>query len=168
MFRCFVLTPSVSSVSNTSILLINSLTILGVIVLKSACDRGRSGKPERPFFIPKGALTHHLQSRRWYPSLQSGRALFTKHPQDASPEGQTMPQRFPAVIVCAAGRRLAPCLPLRCKPLSSNGTTRHPPAKTCQRQLYRSYGRMLPRTVHFLLSRQKKQNRPLQGQKGRD
>lgn len=101
--------------------------------------------------------------RRWYPSLQSGRALFTKHPQDASPEGQTMPQRFPAVIVCAAGRRLAPCLPLRCKPLSSDGTTRHPPAKTCQRQLYRSYGRMLPRTVHFLLSRQKKQNRPLQG-----
>ena len=39
------------------------------------------------FFIPKGALTHHLQSRRWYSSLRSGRALFTKHPPDASPEG---------------------------------------------------------------------------------
>ena len=38
-------------------------------------------------FIPKGALTHHLQSRRWYSSLRSGRALFTKHPPDASPEG---------------------------------------------------------------------------------
>ena len=24
------------------------------------------------FFIPKGALTHHLRSRRWYPSLRSG------------------------------------------------------------------------------------------------
>lgn len=23
-------------------------------------------------FFPKGALTHHLQSRRWYPSLRSG------------------------------------------------------------------------------------------------
>ena len=40
--------------------------------------------------------------------------------------------------------------------------------QTCNQQLYRSYGRMLPRTVHFLLPRQKKQNRPLQGQKGRD
>ena len=32
---------------------------------------------ERPaigrfFFFPKGALTHHLQSRRWYPSRWSG------------------------------------------------------------------------------------------------
>ena len=32
-----------------------------------------SGKPGAfPFFIPKGALTHHLQSRRWYPSRWSG------------------------------------------------------------------------------------------------
>lgn len=23
------------------------------------------------FFVPKGALTHHLRSRRWYPSLRS-------------------------------------------------------------------------------------------------
>ena len=43
------------------------------------------------------------------------------------------------------------------------GTTCHPPAKTCHRQLSRSYGRCIPGTVHFLLSRQKKQNRPLQG-----
>ena len=57
---------------------------------------GRLGKPERPsFFIPKGALTHHLRSRRWYPSLQSGRALFTKHPQDASPEGADNAAAFP-------------------------------------------------------------------------
>ena len=26
----------------------------------------------RFFFFPKGALTHHLQSRRWYPSRWSG------------------------------------------------------------------------------------------------
>ena len=32
----------------------------------------RSGKPGRFFFFPKGALTHHLQSRRWYPSRWSG------------------------------------------------------------------------------------------------
>ena len=51
-------------------------------------DEGRSGNSERPSFLSrKGALTHHLQSRRWYPSLRSGRALFTKHPPDASPEG---------------------------------------------------------------------------------
>ena len=32
-----------------------------------------SGKPGAfLFFIPKGALTHHLQNRRWYPSLRSG------------------------------------------------------------------------------------------------
>ena len=32
----------------------------------------RSGKPGRFSFSPKGALTHHLQSRRWYPSRWSG------------------------------------------------------------------------------------------------
>ena len=36
------------------------------------------------FFIPKGALTHHLRSRRWYPSLRSGRALCEA---DAAPAG---------------------------------------------------------------------------------
>ena len=114
------------------------------------------------FFIPKGALTHHLRSRRWYPSLRSGRALCEADCALCG-ERQTMPQCTPAVIVCAAGRRLSPYLLLRCKLLSAAGTTCHPPAKTCRRQLYRSYGRCLPRTVHFLLPRQKKQNRPLQG-----
>ena len=47
---------------------------------------------ERPaigrfFFFPKGALTHHLQSRRWYPSRWSDRALFTKRLIAAFPEG---------------------------------------------------------------------------------
>ena len=36
---------------------------------------GRSGKPGRSdFFTPKGALTHHLRSRRWY-GLRPTRAL---------------------------------------------------------------------------------------------
>ena len=125
---------------------------------------GRSGKPGRPSFFPiRAHLLTTCKAGGGIPpfsrAVRSSRSIRRMLLQ----RGQTMPQRFPAVIVCAAGRRLAPCLPLRCKPLSSNGTTRHPPAKTCQRQLYRSYGRMLPRTVHFLLSRQKKQNRPLQG-----
>lgn len=33
---------------------------------------GRSGQPGCFSFFPKGALTHHLQSRRWYPSRWSG------------------------------------------------------------------------------------------------
>lgn len=32
----------------------------------------RSGELGRFSFFPKGALTHHLRSRRWYPSLWSG------------------------------------------------------------------------------------------------
>ena len=47
---------------------------------------------ERPaigrfFFFPKGALTHHLQSRRWYPPVGQARALFTKRLLAAFPEG---------------------------------------------------------------------------------
>ena len=145
------------------------------------------------FFIPKGALTHHLvvtssislalpQSgrsrsfrcsssphkagfagtpvRRWYPSRWSGRALFPKHPPDASPEGADNAAVFQTVVIaCAAGRRPLPRLPLCSKPLSPSETSCHPPAKTCRWQLYRSYGRCIPNTVHFLLPRQKKQKR---------
>ena len=35
----------------------------------------RSGQPGRFSFIPKGALTHHLRSRRWYPSFVGSCAL---------------------------------------------------------------------------------------------
>ena len=42
------------------------------------------------FFIPKGALTHHLRSRRWYPSLRSGRAL-CEADRALCGERQTMP-----------------------------------------------------------------------------
>lgn len=64
------------------------------------------GRPAigRFFFFPKGTLTHHLRSRRWYPSRGSGRALFPKRPPDASPEGAgNAADLHSAVITCAAG-----------------------------------------------------------------
>ena len=128
--------------------------------------KGRSGKPGRPTFFPiRAHLLTTCEAGGGIPPSRSGRALCEADCALCG-ERQTMPQRIPAVIVCAVGRRLSPCLPLRCKPLSSFGTTCHPPAKTCHRQLSRSYGRCLPCTVHFLLPRQKKQNRPLQGAEG--
>lgn len=36
------------------------------------CNARASGDRSLSFFPVKGALTHHLQSRRWYPSLRSG------------------------------------------------------------------------------------------------
>jgi hypothetical protein len=120
------------------------------------------------FFIPKGALTHHLQSRRWYSSLRSGRALFTKHPQDASPEGQTMPQRFPAVIVCAAGRRLSPCLPLRCKPLSSFRTTCTRLQKPATGSFFAGMDGCCPAPSIFFCRAKRNKTAPCRGQKGRE
>ena len=145
------------------------------------------------FFIPKGALTHHLvvtssisldlpQSgrsrsfrcsssphkagfagtpvRRWYPSLRSGRALCEADCALCG-ERQTMPPslRASVVIACAAGRWLSPHLNLRCKSLSLSGTTCHPPAKSCHRQLYRRDGRCHPAPSIFFCMRQKKQKR---------
>ena len=65
--------------------------------------------------------------------------------------------------LCGWQRGCRTVLPLCSKPLSPSGTTCHPPAKTCHWQICRRDGRCIPCTVHFLLSRQKKQNRPLQG-----
>ena len=126
---------------------------------------GRLGKPERPsFFIPKGALTHHCpKGSGGIPpggrAVRSSRSIRRMLLQRGAVNAAVFQTVF---IACAAGRRLSPHLHLRCKSLSSVGTTCHPPAKTCHRQLCRSYGRCLSGTVHFLLSRQKKQNRPLQ------
>ena len=61
---------------------------------------------ERPaigrfFFFPKGALTHHLQSRRWYPSRWSGScALHELSFRQFVKRGQAMSQ---ANIPCAVG-----------------------------------------------------------------
>ena len=136
---------------------------------------GRSGKPERPSFFP---IRAHLLTTciagggippfgRAVRSSQSIRRMLLQR-------GQTMPQRISAVIVCAAGRRLSPCLPIRCKPLSSFGTTCHPPAKTCHstrhalrvRQLSRSYGRCLPAPSIFFCRAKRSKPAPCRGQKG--
>ena len=137
--------------------------------------RGAFGQPSVPFLLARRAhlLTTAPRGGGGIPpvgrAVRSSRSIHRMFLQ----RGQTMPPSLwaPVIIACASGRQLSPCLPLRCKPLSSAGTTCHPPAKTCHstrhalrvRQLYRSYGRCIPSTVHFLLSRQKKQNRPLQG-----
>jgi len=62
---------------------------------------------ERPVsFIPKGALTHHLQSRRWYPSRWLGScALHELSCSHFSRGGQAMPQ---ADIPCAGGFMFCP------------------------------------------------------------
>ena len=121
------------------------------------------------FFVPKGALTHHLRSRRWYPSLRSGRALFTKQPQDASPEGQTMPQRFPAVIVCAAGRRLSPHLHLRCKSLSLPWDNL-PPAcdKPATGSFVAEMDDAIPHRPFSFACAKRNKTAPCRGQKGRE
>ena len=133
---------------------------------------GRSGKPERPSFLSRRAhlLTTCPQGWRWYPSRWSGRALFPKHPPDASPEGADNAAVFQTVVIaCAAGRRPLPRLPLCSKPLSPSETSCLPPAKTCRWQLYRSYGRCIPSTVHFLLYAPKETKTPPCGeQKGSD
>ena len=130
---------------------------------------GRLGKPERPsFFIPKGALTHHCpKGSGGIPpvgrAVRSSRSIHRMLLQ----RGQPMPQVFkPPPLPVRLAEGLLPRLPPCSKPLSPPGPSRHPPAKTCHRQLSRSYGRCFTRTVHFLLPRQKKQNRPLLGQKG--
>ena len=128
------------------------------------CD-GAFRETGASFFFPdKGALTHHLRSRRWYPSLRSGRAL-CEADRALCGEHQTMPLCTPAAIVCAAGRRSLPCLPLRCKPLSSAGTTCHPPAKTCHRQLSRSYGRCHPAPSIFFCRAKRNKTAPCRGRK---
>ena len=112
------------------------------------------------FFVPKGALTHHLRSRRWYPSLRSGRAL-CEADRALCGERQTMPPNLRCRsslpvrladgcrLICIVAANRCPCL----------GTTCHPPAKTCHRQLCRRDGRCLPAPSIFFCLRQKKQKR---------
>ena len=58
---------------------------MGITMIFSMRGVRATGRPVS--FFPKGALTYHLQSRRWYPSRWSDRALFPKRPPDTSPEG---------------------------------------------------------------------------------
>lgn len=114
----------------------------------------RSGKPGRFFFFPKGpkgALTHHLQSRRWYPSRWSGScALHELSFRQFVKRGQAMSQ---ANIPCAVG-------PIFCsisKTMRWHIATpsRRLPAKTCHRQFCRSYGYRILGDTHFLFSKEK-------------
>jgi hypothetical protein len=135
---------------------------------------GRWGKPERPSFLSRRAhlLTTARRTAVVSLPLVGPCALPEASAGRFSRGGQTMPQFFKlSSLSVRLADRSSPSLQLRRKLLSSVGTACHPPAKTCHstghalrvRQLCRSYGRCIPCTVHFLLSRQKKQNRPLQG-----
>ena len=125
---------------------------------------GRLGKPERPsFFIPKGALTHH---RAACPAvvllLRISRALCEA---DCALFGarQTIPPSLRALVViaCTAGRSVfvrfaaSPQTVVLCRdnlpPACENLPQRkaRPSGAAALSQLWT----MLPRTVHFLLSR---------------
>ena len=94
--------------------------------------------------------------------LRRARALFANHPPDASQEGsQCRNVSLPSLAVRLADRSsplfaaslqtVVPCLdnlPTACENLPPQKKT---PSGSRMLQLYRSYGRMLPRTVHFLL-----------------
>ena len=126
---------------------------------------GRLGKPERPSFLSRRAhLLTTCEAGGVIPpcgrAVRSSRSIHRMLLQ----RGQPMPQVFkPPPLPVRLAEGLLPRLPPCSKPLSPPGPSRHPPAKTCHRQLYRRNGRCLSVTVHFLSFRQKKQNRPLQG-----
>ena len=106
-----------------------------------------SGKPEAfLFFLPKGALTHHLQNRRWY-ALRH-RAL-SEGDCDCCGSRQTMPQHLWALLSSSAQ---AAILCDKCRELGVDilYPCCHLPAQTCHRQLCRRDGRC-ERTAHFLL-----------------
>ena len=130
---------------------------------------GRLGKPERPsFFIPKGALTHHLPAGQAVVSLpvvgpcalRGGLRSLRRAPDNAAEPtdvGRHCLHGWQIGLrpVCSFAASVVLCrdnLPSACENLPLAALS----------QLWT----MLPRTVHFLLSRQKKQNRPLRGQKG--
>ena len=115
---------------------------------------------ERPaigrfFFFPKDALTHHLQSRRWYPSRWSGScALHELSFRQFSRGGQAMPQ---ADIPCAVGSIFCAISKTMGRHIAT--PSRRLPAKTCHRQLLRSYGYLLSGDTHFLISKEKQKER---------
>ncbi len=150
---------------------------MGITMRLMTTATGRSGKPERPSFFPiRAHLLTTCVAGGGIPPI--GRAVRSSRSirRILLQRGQTMPRCTPAVIVCAAGRRPLPCLPLRCKPLSSAGTTCHPPAKTCHstrhalrvRQLSRSYGRCHPAPSIFFCRAKRNKTAPCRRQKGRE
>ena len=60
------------------------------------------------FFFPEGRTYSPLpEGQRWYPSRWSGRALFSKHPPDASPEGGSQCRSFSNCLHCLCGWQTA-------------------------------------------------------------
>ena len=111
-----------------------------------------SGKPGAfLFFLPKGALTHHL-AKAGGGSPPVGRALCALHEaafSRFSREGRAMPQ---ADIACAVGCHISP-------EHQTVVTTSQLPAKNCHRQLCRRYGYRFSGDTHFLFAKKKQKRR---------
>ena len=95
---------------------------------KRRCNVEGFGRPEPFFFLCEERTYSPLpEGQRWYPSRWSGRALFPKHPPDASPEGADNAAVFQTVVIaCAAGRGPLPVcrFAANCCPLSGQPATR--------------------------------------------
>ncbi len=107
---------------------------------------GRSGKPGRSFFIPKGALTHHLSAGQAVVSLPLVGPCALRG-------GLRSLRSAPGHVT---GSEDSGCHSLR----GRIGAPFLPPAKTCHRQLYRRDGRCFLCTVHFLLFAPKETKTP--------
>jgi len=125
---------------------------------------GRLGKPERPSFLSRRAhlLTTGLHARRWYccfaSVVRSARRIALS--SERARQYRRACGRWSSLPVRLADRSSSG-LQLHRKLLSSVGTTCHPPATKLPQRKARPSGAaalsqlwtMLPRTVHFLLSR---------------
>lgn len=104
-------------------------------------------------FSRKGALTHHLRSKRWYACgivrSPRGMRLLRKPMDNATTLGRCCHRprsyrKHNRRCDCVLGYKQYPNL-------------RQLPAKTCHRQLYRRYGRL--HAAHFLFAKKKQKSR---------
>ena len=108
------------------------------------CNARASGDRSLSFFPVKGALTHHCPEGAavvclWQRALSEGDVAFCG-------KRQTMPWHLRVLLSLSVHRVSA---------LRSTQSSYPMPALTCQRQLYRSYGRRLL-SVHFLFRKRNK------------
>ena len=137
---------------------------------------GRLGTPERPSFFPEGR-TYSPPALRAVVSLSSVGPCALRgglRSLRRAPDNTAEPAGIGRYCLCSWHIGLRPMfaaspqtvvlcrdnLPPACENLPQHKARPSGAAALSQRWT------MLPRTVHFLLSRQKKQNRPLRGQKG--